>query len=278
LALKIDSHQHFWQYDPTQHVWMTDEMDVLKRDYLPKDLAPLMAETGIDGTIAVQARQNLEETEWLLALADANDFIKGVVGWVDLCSPDIRDQLEKYAAHPKLVGVRHVVHDEPDDHFMLNANFLRGIAALAKFDLTYDLLIRPQHIPVSTEVVKQFPDQPFVVDHIAKPLIKDGIRQPWEQDIRELAKLDNVFCKVSGMVTEARWKGWQQSDFVPYLDVILDAFGVERIMFGSDWPVSTLSGTYADVLNIIRVYLEQLDESDHVKVLGQNAERFYSIL
>lgn len=273
----IDSHQHFWHYNPKELVWMNDKMDVLKTDYLPDDLKPLMSDTNIDGTVAVQARQNLDETEWLLELADSNGFIKGIVGWVDLRSDAVTAQLKTYASHPKFVGVRHVVHDEPDDRFMLDDKFLQGIAELKAFDLTYDLLLFPKHIPIAIEVVKQFPEQKFVLDHIAKPFIKDGTLEPWSPDIRELATYDNVYCKVSGMVTEARWKDWKQADYTPYLDVVFESFGVDRIMFGSDWPVCTLSGTYQEVVEIVRDYVERLSEDEQNRIMGANASQFYHL-
>jgi L-fuconolactonase len=275
MSDRIDSHQHFWQHNPAEHVWMSDQMDILKQDYLPPDLAPLMKEAHIDGTVAVQARQNLQETEWLLTLAKTYDFIRGVVGWVNLRSPDVTAQLERYARHPRLVGVRHVVHDEPDDRFMLGDDFLRGLGELKGFDLTYDLLLFPKHLPLAVQVVQQFPDQPFVLDHIAKPLIKERVLEPWEQDIRALAAYENVFCKVSGMVTEAAWQSWHQADFVPYLDVVFDCFGVDRLMFGSDWPVCTLSGSYAQVLGIVTEYLSDFSEAEQANILGGNAARFY---
>ena len=277
MSQRIDSHQHFWHYNPAEHVWMTDQMDILKRDFLPADLETLMAGSAIDGTVAVQARQNLQETEWLLELAEANDYIKGVVGWVDLRSPDVEGQLEQYADHPRLVGARHVVHDEPDVRFMLRQDFLRGLAELKAFNLTYDLLLFPRHIPIAVDVVKQFPDQPFVLDHIAKPYIAKGTLEPWTAHIRELAGYENVFCKVSGMVTEAKWQGWEYADFTPYLDIIFDCFGVDRLMFGSDWPVCTLSGSYAEVVGIVADYIKQLSDDEQMKVMGGNAARFYRL-
>lgn len=276
--MRIDSHQHFWQYDPAEHVWMTDAMADLKRDHLPADLLPLLEQTGLDGTVAVQARQNLKETEWLLALADEYDFIRGVVGWVDLLSPDVRDQLALYAAHPRLVGVRHVVHDEPDDNFMLRPDFLRGLEALAEFDLAYDLLLFPKHLPVAAQVVQQFPRQRFVLDHIGKPLIKAGTLAPWDADLRALARFDNVYCKVSGMVTEAAWRAWQPADFVPFLEVVFDCFGIQRLLFGSDWPVCTLAADYPDVVDLVCVHSGALGAAAQERLFGRNAEEFYKLL
>lgn len=275
--MRIDSHQHFWHYNPAEHVWMTDSMAILKKDFLPEDLAPLLEQTGFQGTVAVQARQNLQETEWLLELTGQHDFIKGVVGWVDLRSPEVRSQLETYAQRPKLKGVRHVVHDEPDDYFMLLPEFLRGLALLREFNLTYDLLLFPRHLPVAVEVVKQFPDQKFVVDHIAKPFIRDKTFSPWDSDLRELAKFENVYCKVSGMVTEAAWGQWVVADFYPYLDIVFDCFGPNRLMFGSDWPVCTLSSSYAKVVQIVQEYLHQFPSEIQEKILGQNAVEFYGL-
>lgn len=275
--MQIDSHQHFWHYDPAEHVWMTDAMTALKRDYLPEDLKPLMDRAGIHGTVAVQARQNLKETEWLLELSDRHDFIRGVVGWVDLRSSQVRDQLEKDARHPKLVGVRHVVHDEPDDRFMLYPEFLRGLEALAEFNLTYDLLLFQKHLPIAVQVVRLFPRQRFVLDHIAKPSIKAGSLSPWDDDIRALARFENVYCKVSGMVTEAAWRQWTAEDFKRYLDVVFDCFGTDRLMFGSDWPVCTLSADYEAVVRIVRDYVQLFPQTIQERVLGRNAAGFYGL-
>lgn len=275
--MRIDAHQHFWHYNPAEHVWMTDAMTILRKDFLPEDLAPLLEQAGLQGTVTVQARQNLQETEWLLELAGQYDFIKGVVGWVDLRSPLVRSQLETYAQHPKLKGVRHVVHDEPDDYFMLLPGFLAGLALLREFNLTYDLLLFPRHLPIALDVVKQFPGQKFVVDHIAKPFIKAKTISPWDRDIRDLAKFENVYCKVSGMVTEAAWGEWAAVDFFPYLDVVFDCFGPNRLMFGSDWPVCTLSGAYANVVQIVQEYLQQFPGEIQAKIMGQNAVEFYSL-
>jgi L-fuconolactonase len=223
--MRIDSHQHFWKYHPAHQVWMTDRMAALRRDYLPEELLPLLQASQFDGCIAVQARQMVEETEWLLELADDYAFIKGVVGWVDLRSPELHQQIEKYSAHPKLVGVRHVVHDEPDDDFMLRPEFRRGIAQLAEFNLTYDLLLFPRHLPVAMQLASEFTDQPFVLDHIAKPGIRQGLLSPWKEDLEQLAELPNVFCKLSGLVTEAKWNAWRSEDFHRYLDAVITAFG-----------------------------------------------------
>lgn len=275
--MRIDAHQHFWHYDPAEYVWITDKMKVLKRDYLPQDLYPLLEPTGFDGTIAVQARQNLQETEWLLELSGQYDFIKGVVGWVDLRSPDVRRQLEKYSQHPKFKGVRHVVHDEPDDRFMLLPEFQCGIAELKHFSLTYDLLLFSRHLPVAIQLIEKFPKQPFVVDHISKPVIRDQIISPWKEDIEELATYEHVFCKLSGMVTESHWRQWKPEDFTPYLDIVLEAFGPDRVIIGSDWPVCTLCGDYRSVMHIVIDYIQQFPPETREKILGGNCAQFYKI-
>ena len=256
---------------------MTDKMGALKHDFLPADLEPLLKSIDFDGCVAVQARQSLEETEWLLDLAQRHSFIKGVVGWVDLQSEKLSEQLQKFSGHRKLAGVRHVVHDEPDDHFMLRPQFRRGIAQLREFGLTYDLLLFPKHLPVAAQLVEEFPQQPFVLDHIAKPGIAEAAISPWQDDLRRLAKFPNVFCKLSGMVTEARWKQWQPVDFQRYLDVVVDAFGASRLMIGSDWPVCTLSGGYAAVMNVVIDYVKQFPPDTQAAILGDNCAAFYGI-
>ena len=277
MTQRIDSHQHFWRYRPAEYPWMGERHLPIKRDILPPDMQPLLAAAGIDGTVAVQARQNLRECEFLLALADEYDFVRGVVGWVDLRAEDVEAQLDRFAAHPRFVGLRHIVHDEADDRFMLGGGFLRGLAALQQYDLRYDLLLFPQHIPIAIDVARQFPQQQFVLDHIAKPFIKDGVLQPWEDDIRALAALDNVWCKVSGMVTEAAWHEWTNADFVPYLDVVFDCFGVKRLMFGSDWPVCELAGSYSHVVGIVEDYIGALSADEQAAVMGGNASAFYQL-
>jgi L-fuconolactonase len=276
--MRIDAHQHFWMYNPAQYGWISDQMPELKRDFLPKHLENLLAGQSFDGSIAVQARQDLDETGWLLELADENDFIKGVVGWVDLCSPDLPAQLERFAANRKFVGVRHVLQGESDDEFMLRPEFRRGIARLAQHRLTYDLLLFPRHLPVAVKLVREFPEQRFVLDHIAKPPIADGLLDPWQRDIRELAQFDNVFCKLSGMVTEARWKQWKPRDFHPYLDVVCEAFERGRLMIGSDWPVCTLSASYGETMGIVADYVRQSmpDETDNI--LGASCMRCYGVI
>lgn len=276
-VMRLDSHQHFWHYNPAHQVWMTEAMGVLKRDYLPDELAPLLAEIQFDGTIAVQARQMVEETDWLLKLSDKYEIIKGVVGWVDLHSPALREQLLRFSKHPKLVGIRHVVHDEPDDQFMLLSAFRRGISQLQEFNLSYDLLLFPKHLPVAVKLVAEFPKQPFVLDHIAKPAIREGRISPWREDLKQLAKFPNIFCKLSGLVTEAAWKQWRPEDFHRYLDIAVEAFGVERVMIGSDWPVCMLSADYVSTMRLVIDYTRQFPSAVREAILGGNCARFYRL-
>lgn len=279
--MRIDTHQFFWHYNAEEYGWMfpwtLPGMENLKEDHLPDDLLPLLKAVGIDDTVAIQVRQSLEETRWLLELADQYPFIKGVVGWVDLRSPKLREQLERFCPHPKLCGIRHKVHDEPDDQFMLREDFIRGIGTLAEFDLAFDLLLFPKHLPVACELVSMFPEQCFVLDHMGKPPIKTGQVAPWDADIRRLASFSNVFCKISGMVTEADWKAWTPADFRPYLDIVFEAFGTKRIMIGSDWPECTLAGTYHEVMQLAFDYIAQFSETEHADVSGNNAISFYKI-
>ena len=274
--MKIDSHQHFWSYDEKQYPWIP-KGSPLQRDWLPPDLAPLLKAAGLDGCIAVQARQSLKESRWLLELAEHHSIIKGVVGWVDLRAPDMETDLAALAAHPKFRGVRHVVQDEPDNQFMLGPDFLRGIGKLHTLGLTYDLLIFPRQLPAAIEVVRRFPEQAFVLDHIAKPDIKTGAISPWREQVRELAKFPNVCCKVSGMVTEADHATWKPEDFAPYLEVIFAAFGEDRLMYGSDWPVCLLAGSYERVFSLADQAARVLGTTAREKFLGGNAARFYGV-
>jgi L-fuconolactonase len=279
--MRIDAHQHFWMYNVAQYGWISDEMAELKRDFLPKDLKPLLGgqafDGSFDGSIVVQARQDLDETRWLLGLADENEFVKGVVGWVDLCSADLPAQLDEFAANRKFVGVRHILQGEADDEFMLRTEFRRGIARLAEHGLTYDLLLYPRHLPVAVKLVREFPEQRFVLDHIAKPSIADGLLEPWQRDISELARFGNVCCKLSGMVTEARWKEWTPQEFRPYLDVVCEAFGRGRLMIGSDWPVCTLSASYERTMGIVMDYVRQSMADETGDILGGSCMRFYGV-
>ncbi len=275
--MKIDTHQHFWKYNDLDYVWMSANMDKLRKDHMPTDLMPLIDAAGISATVAVQARQCLEESTWLLKLADKYPFIRGVVGWVDLSSDRVVEQLEQFVQHPKFRGVRHVVHDEPDDEFMLRESFLDGLSRLKRFGLTYDLLLFPRHLPIACEVVKRFPDQPFVLDHIAKPPVRGGEMEPWKRDLKRLAAFPNVFCKLSGLVTEAGWDSWKAHDFEPYLDVVLNSFGPHRLMIGSDWPVCTLAADYGSVIQMEAAYISRLSEDEQRAILEDNPVGFYSL-
>jgi L-fuconolactonase len=274
--MRIDAHQHFWTYDREDYEWIPAGSPLV-HDFLPEDLERELDACGLDGCVAVQARQSLEESRWLLKLAEQAPRIRGVVGWVDLRSPQVEQQLEELAPHPRFVGVRHVVQDEPDDNFMLGAEFQRGIGLLQQYDLTYDILIYPKQLPAALRLAGNFPEQPFVLDHLAKPLIKDAVIEPWASMMRDLAKHPNVYCKVSGMVTEARLHGWEPKDFVPYLDVVLQAFGPERLMYGSDWPVALLAGSYQQVYRLAAEYFEPLGPATLAAVFGDNAARFYGL-
>jgi L-fuconolactonase len=272
--MRLDSHQHFWRYNTTDYPWIQPDGPI-RRDFLPNDLAPLLKKAGLDGSIAVHARQSLVESNFLLGLADSHpQVVKGVVGWVDLQSDRVDEQLEQFAAHPKAVGVRHVVQDEPDDDFMLRPAFMRGISRLKQVGLTFDLLIFPKQLPAAIKLAEKFPDQPFVLDHLAKPHIRDGIISPWREQIRELARHPNVTCKVSGVVTEAKWVGWRAEDFRPYFDVAVEAFGIDRLMYGSDWPVATLAATYAQVHGLVQSYIPP---QHHAAFFGGTAAKFYGI-
>lgn len=252
-------------------------MKALRRDFLPGDLEPELARAGFDGSIAVQARQSMEETLWLLRLAAASPRILGVIGWVDLRSFDIRQLLEALSGESKLLGVRHIVQSEADDRFLLQPEFLRGIALLEEFDLTYDILIYPRHLSVAAEFVRRFPRQRFVLDHLAKPDIKGRVVKTWQKQICELAQSPNVLCKLSGMVTEADWAAWKVQDFAPYLDSAVEYFGPERLMIGSDWPVCTVAASYSTTMSIVMEYLARYPAEIWDAVLGGNAQRFWTL-
>jgi L-fuconolactonase len=275
--IKIDSHQHFWRYNPTRDAWITDDMSILKRDFLPEELARECNANGISASIAVQADQSEKETLFLLEMAEGNPLIAGVVGWVDLASINVDERLQFFSRHEKLRGFRHIAQSEPDDHFLAQPNFVRGISRLQQFGFTYDILIYPRQLPAAIELVYKFPEQRFVVDHLAKPEIKSRHITFWETHIRRIAESPNVFCKLSGLVTEADWRNWKPADLKPHLDVVFDAFGADRLMFGSDWPVCLLAGTYAQVTGLIEEYTEGFAENERAKVFGGNARRFYGL-
>jgi len=275
--MKIDSHQHFWRYDAVRDAWISDSMAVLRRDFLPEHLAAELAANGIDASIAVQADQSESETMFLLDLAEKNKWIAGVVGWVDLSSPRVGERLEYFSHSPKLRGFRHIAQSETDDRFVARRNFVNGVAQLRAFGFTYDFLIYPKQLPAAIELVARLPEQRFVIDHLAKPGIKFGKTSPWAAQMKEVAQNNNVFCKLSGLVTEADWRHWKAVDFKPYLDAVFDAFGAERLMFGSDWPVCLLAATYRQVKQLIEEYVNGFSQSDKGKIFGGNAARFYGL-
>ncbi len=275
--IAIDSHQHFWNYSPQRQTWMTDEMTLLKRDFLPSDLLPMLKKCSIQGCIAVQASQTEEENTFLLTLANQNDFIKGVVGWVDLQLDQVEQRLARYSKSKKMRGFRHIIHDEADVDFMLRPDFIRGIGLLKQFDFTYDILIFPKHLPNTLRLVRKYPDQPFVIDHLAKPIIRERKIEDWKRELGAIAACENVYCKVSGMVTEAKWQDWRKEDFTPYLDAVLELFGTNRIMYGSDWPVCTLSASYEDMYEIVTNYFSKFSKIEKENVFGSNAARFYHL-
>lgn len=275
--MRIDAHQHFWNYDPQRDTWIDDSMVVLKRDFMPDELRQEMVVNEMNGCVAVQADQSEVETQFLLDLANENPFIKGVVGWVDLRSEAVTERLEHFSVHPKFKGVRHIVQAEPDPYFLLHSDFKNGIASLSRFGLTYDLLIFPKQLKAAIELAKQFPNQPFIVDHLAKPLIKHQLLFSWKESIQELAQLPNVYCKVSGMITEANWHSWKMDEIRPYIDVVFNAFGTDRVMFGSDWPVCKLAGSYTTTCVLMEEYLSSFSIEDKSRFWGENAIRFYNL-
>jgi L-fuconolactonase len=275
--MRVDAHQHFWIYHPDEYAWIDDSMSALRRDFLPNDLSVELESSGFHGSVALQARQTLEETRWLLELAEGSPSILGVVGWVDLRSPDVRSQLKSFAQNSKLVGIRHIVQSEPDDRFLLRPEFLGGISALEEFDLAYDILIYPRHLPVTAEFVERFPRQRFVLDHLAKPPIKSGEIDSWADGIRRLAAFPNVFAKLSGLVTEANRRSWKPEQIVPYLDVAFESFGPQRLMIGSDWPVCLASSSYARTLGVVKDYILKREPESCDDLLGGNAMRFWRL-
>lgn len=275
--MRIDSHQHFWKYHPVKDAWITDDMKVIQRDFLPADLLPLLQQNNVDGCVAVQADQSETETDFLLHLARENDWIKGVVGWTDLRAPNLEEKLQHYAQYKKIKGFRHIVQAEPADDFLLGAEFCNGIALLSKYHFTYDILVFPRQLKHVAAFVQQFPDQPFVIDHLAKPDFKKADFAEWEKAMRAAAAYPNVSCKVSGMVTEANWNSWTNEDFTYCLDVVVDAFGINRLMFGSDWPVCLVAASYQETCNIVHRYFMQFSIAEQEKLWGKNAVDFYHL-
>jgi L-fuconolactonase len=293
---RIDAHQHFWKFDPVRDAWIGDDMYVLRRDFLPHQLSPLLKASGMDGCVAVQVDQSLEENTFQLAHAAEHPFIKGVVGWVNLQADDIAEQLALYHRYPLLKGFRHILQGEAQRDFMLRPAFLRGISQLSRYGFTYDILIYADQFSFARDLVRRFPDQPFILDHLGKPDIKGeaaasrtngsgtakgtgapGSLAVWRKGIRELAASENVYCKVSGMITEASWLNWKKEDFRPYLDTVVEAFGIKRLLFGSDWPVCLLSGTYSEMAAIVNDYFESFSIAERAAFFGGNAVAFYHL-
>ncbi|HSU59418.1 MAG TPA: amidohydrolase family protein [Bryobacteraceae bacterium] len=274
--MRIDSHQHFWKYDPAQYGWIDESKRVIRRDFLPEHLAEEITRAGIGGTIAVQAG-GAGETEWLLGLAKEWDFIRGVVGWGPLIDPHVEDTIERLATNPKLRGLRHVLQDEPDPNYMLREDFNAGIGKLSAFGLAYDILIFERHLPQTIEFVDRHPDQVFVLDHVAKPRIRAGEISPWRENIRELAKRPNVYCKISGMVTEADWTAWTPDQMKPYIHVVLEAFGANRLMFGSDWPVCLVASTYPKWVILMEEALQELSIAEQERIWAGTAVEAYGL-
>jgi len=276
--MTIDAHHHLWKYSAAEYGWIGPEMRAIKRDFLPDDLEKLLHHFGIDGAVTVQARQTLEETRWLLELAHQHEVMRGVVGWVPLTQgAAVKQHLERLAADRKLRGVRHVIHDEPDDRYILRADFDEGVRALGGFGLRYDILIFEKHLPAAIAFVDRHPNQVFILDHIAKPQIKDRILSPWDRNIREMAKRPNVYCKLSGMVTEADHQRWTPADLQPYIDVVLQAFGPARLMYGSDWPVMLLAGEYAQWYGVVTNAIARLSKPERERIMGGTAVEAYGL-
>lgn len=272
----IDSHHHLWNYDPVTYAWINDEMALLKRDFLPSEYISELDKNGIYGSVVVQATTTEKETGLLLELSEKSKYILGVVGWVNLLSKDLEDKLDTFGDHLKFKGVRHPIQGESLG-FMTSKDFKSGLSKLKSYDLPYDLLIYPTQLKEATKLVSEYPNQIFIIDHLAKPAIKDRQFQPWQKEIEKIAKYPNVYCKISGMVTEAKWHGWMIHDFKPYIDIAMENFGAERVMFGSDWPVCLLSATYEQVLTILKFFIRYLSQDEKENILSRNAIRAYQL-
>lgn len=277
MISRIDAHQHFWKFNAAQYGWIGADQHVLRRDFLPADLEAELAAAGIGGTIAVQAQQNIDETGWLLALADRYPFLQGVVGWAPLIDIKVAATLEQLAVHPKLRAIRHVLHDEADDYYMLREDFNRGVAELKHFGLAYDILIFERHLPQTIEFVDRHPNQVFIVDHLAKPRVRDGLVSPWRENMRELARRPHVYCKVSGLATEADHTGWSEQQLLSYMDIVLETFGAKRVLFGSDWPVCLLAIGYRKWAEIVSKFAGRLTEEERERVWSASAREAYRL-
>lgn len=276
----VDAHHHFWDPAAADYPWLTDELAIIRRPFGPADLQPLLEAAGVDATVLVQTRSSLDETRGFLRIADATTFVRGVVGWVDLTDGAVADTLAELKAGPggdRLVGIRHQVHDEPDSDWLRRPDVRRGIAAVGAAGLAYDLLVRSRELPAAIDTVQSLPDVRFVIDHLAKPPIRDGDQEHWASLIRPFGREPNVWCKVSGLVTEADWAEWRPADLRPFVDHAVDVFGARRLLFGSDWPVCLLAGTYDEVLQAARESLAGLTPTDRAAVFGDNAVEVYGL-
>ena len=274
---RIDAHQHFWNFDPVRDSWITDDMAVIQKDFLPGDLEAVLKKNTFDGSVVVQSDQSEDENKFQLANAEENDFIKGVVGWVDLQASDVEERLGHYRSFKKMKGFRHVLQGETDRSLMLKPEFMNGISKLEKFGFTYDILIYADQLKYLPEFAGAFMNQKFVIDHLAKPRIRDREIKEWEREMQNIGRFENVYCKISGMVTEANWKTWKQEDFVPYIDVAIETFGPNRIMYGSDWPVCLVAASYEEALGIVEEYFSSFSETEQQLFFGGNATRFYNL-
>ena len=273
--MRVDSHQHFWNYSAEEYDWIDDSMAIIRRDFLPPDLKIEFDKHQLNASVAVQARCTLEETRWLLDFADKYDHVAGVVGWIDLKADDLEEQLKEFEGNKKLCGFREILQGQ-EPEFMLDPKFIRGVKLLAHKGFSYDILVFPRHLKAVKELLKQLPEMRLVIDHIAKPLIGEGQIDEWTKDLTEIAQHKHVFCKLSGMVTETK-PGWEEEDFKPYMEVVLNAFGEDRVMYGSDWPVCLLNGSYEEVYNIAQNFVNNYSASAEAKVFGQNASSFYNL-
>lgn len=275
-AQRIDAHQHFWQFDPVRDAWIDDSMKVIQRDFMPADLEPVLQQNGIDGCVAVQADQSEKETLFLLELAEKHAFVKGVVGWIDLRSKDLEARLEYFSAYPLLKGFRHILQGEKPE-FMLQPDFLNGIATIGKMGYTYDILVFPNHLGAVKKLLQKFENQPFIIDHLAKPYIKTGIIDEWATDLRQIAAYPNVYCKLSGMVTESDWQHWRPEQITPYLETALELFGPNRLCYGSDWPVCLLAAGYHEQMQVVTHFIQTLSPTEQSAIMGGNATKFYRL-
>jgi len=273
----IDSHQHFWRYNTKDFDWITDDMSVIRKDFFPEELQLIFQENDVEGCVAVQVNQTEEENNFFLEFSKQFDFIKGIVGWVDLMAENIEDGLAYWHQHKKIKGFRHILQGEKDRALMLKPSFKNGISLLSKFDFTYDILIFPDQSRHALELVKIFPDQKFVIDHLAKPYIKSGEIEQWKNDMEQFRQHENVYCKISGMVTEADWKDHSLQTFKPYLDVVTATFGTKRLMFGSDWPVCLVAASYNKVLQMVKDYFASFSENQQADIFCNNAVEFYNL-